>query len=250
MARIGRHLNYANVAASLALFVALGGISWAAVALPNNSVGTKQLKKNAVTGPKIRGNAVTSAKVRNGSLLAADFMAGQLPAGSQGPVGPQGPRGERGEPGLPGATGARGEQGEPGLPGATGARGEQGETGPPGPFSDVLPSGKTLRGTFTAFDTSAGAGQQARDSISFGFALPSAPTAHFIPLAGPADPNCPGNFAAPEAPPGHLCVYEGVSAGVTAQAIPAVSQYGAFVRVNATGAGGFSSTGVWAVTAP
>ena len=118
MARIARHLSYANVAASLALFVALGGISWAAVALPNNSVGTKQLKKNAVTGPKIKGNAVTSPKVRNGSLLAADFMAGQLPAGSQGPVGPQGPRGERGErgePGLPGATGAPGQPGAPGT---------------------------------------------------------------------------------------------------------------------------------------
>jgi hypothetical protein len=74
MARIARHLSYANVTASLALFVALSGISWAAVALPRNSVGTKQLKKNAVTGPKIKGNAVTSAKVRNGSLLAADFM--------------------------------------------------------------------------------------------------------------------------------------------------------------------------------
>jgi hypothetical protein len=34
MGRITRHLRYANVAASLALFVALGGISWAAVALP------------------------------------------------------------------------------------------------------------------------------------------------------------------------------------------------------------------------
>ena len=34
MARITRHLSYANVTASLALFVALGGISWAAVALP------------------------------------------------------------------------------------------------------------------------------------------------------------------------------------------------------------------------
>jgi hypothetical protein len=36
MGRITRHLSYANVAASLALFVALGGISWAAVALPRN----------------------------------------------------------------------------------------------------------------------------------------------------------------------------------------------------------------------
>jgi hypothetical protein len=43
--RIARHLSYANVTAALALFVALGGISWAAVVLPNNSVGTTQLKK-------------------------------------------------------------------------------------------------------------------------------------------------------------------------------------------------------------
>jgi hypothetical protein len=111
MGRITRHLSYANVTASLALFCALGGISWAAVALPRNSVGTKQLKKNAVSGPKLKGNAVSSSKVRNGSLLAADFMAGQLPAGGQGPVGPPGPRGERGEPGQNGAPGQPGEPG-------------------------------------------------------------------------------------------------------------------------------------------
>ena len=37
-----------------ALFVALGGTSYAAFSLPNNSVGTKQLKNGAVTGSKIK----------------------------------------------------------------------------------------------------------------------------------------------------------------------------------------------------
>ena len=72
------------VVAIVALLVALGGTSIAAVsALPNNSVGTAQLK----------GNAVISSKVKNRSLLRADFAAGQLPQGPQGPPGPAGPAG-------------------------------------------------------------------------------------------------------------------------------------------------------------
>lgn len=39
----------AFVLSLLALFVALGGTTYAAATLPKNSVGTKQLKKNAVT---------------------------------------------------------------------------------------------------------------------------------------------------------------------------------------------------------
>jgi hypothetical protein len=100
--RFTKHLGYSNVIASLALFVALGGASYAAVTLPANSVGTKQLAKKAVTGSKIKRNAVTSAKVQDGSLLAADFQPGQLKAGSQGPIGPAGPKGD---------TGAAGERG-------------------------------------------------------------------------------------------------------------------------------------------
>lgn len=79
-------LTYANVVASLALFLALGGGAYAASQLSKNSVGSKQIKKNAVN----------SAKVKNHSLKAADFKAGQLPAGAQGPAGPQGPKGDQG----------------------------------------------------------------------------------------------------------------------------------------------------------
>jgi hypothetical protein len=79
----------------LALFVALGGTSYAAVRLPAKSVGTKQL----------RSNAVTSAKVKNASLKAKDFAPGQIPAG---PAGAAGARGGIGPQGLRGPEGARG----------------------------------------------------------------------------------------------------------------------------------------------
>ncbi|MGB2875846.1 MAG: hypothetical protein WBB76_10280, partial [Gaiellaceae bacterium] len=54
-----------NTIALLALFIALGGTTYAATSLRANSVGAKQLKKNAVTNPKIKNGAVTGAKVAN-----------------------------------------------------------------------------------------------------------------------------------------------------------------------------------------
>jgi hypothetical protein len=83
-------LSYANLTASVALFIALGGAAYAATVLPRNSVGTRQLRKGAVT----------AAKVRRGSLIASDFKFGQLPAGAQGPSGPVGPPGPRGPAGA------------------------------------------------------------------------------------------------------------------------------------------------------
>jgi hypothetical protein len=91
--RLRPHLTYANVIATLALFLALGGGAYAAIKLPKNSVGAKQIKKNAVRSAEIKGNAVGSGKVKNRSLRANDFKAGQLPRGPQGPQGFRGPVG-------------------------------------------------------------------------------------------------------------------------------------------------------------
>jgi hypothetical protein len=70
----------AMVVACLALVIALGGTGYAAIKLPRNSVGNKQL----------RSNAVTSGKVRNGSLAAKDFQSSALKRGPRGPHGPKG----------------------------------------------------------------------------------------------------------------------------------------------------------------
>jgi hypothetical protein len=68
MKTLQRKFNYANVVATLALFVALGGSAYAAGKLPKNSVGTKQLKAGSVTAPKIKNGTITGAKINLGSL--------------------------------------------------------------------------------------------------------------------------------------------------------------------------------------
>lgn len=95
-------LKYSNVMATIAVFVALGGGSYAAVTtLAKNSVGTKQ--------------------VRDRSLLARDFRKGQLKRGPAGPVGPAGPAGAVGPAGPAGPAGEPGAPGTPGTPGTPGA---------------------------------------------------------------------------------------------------------------------------------
>jgi hypothetical protein len=53
----------AMVVAAIAMAVAVGGTAYAAIKLPANSVGTKQLKDNAVTTAKLANKAVTNAKL-------------------------------------------------------------------------------------------------------------------------------------------------------------------------------------------
>jgi len=65
----------ALVVSLIALFVALGGTSYAAItALPANSVGTKQLKNSAVTGAKIKNGAITAAKISTSALGPAKVV--------------------------------------------------------------------------------------------------------------------------------------------------------------------------------
>lgn len=72
MSRLKSKLSYANVMATIAVFVALGGGAYAAVKIPKKSVGTKQLKANAVTNPKVGDNAIGSAELINGSVALKD----------------------------------------------------------------------------------------------------------------------------------------------------------------------------------
>jgi hypothetical protein len=81
-------LTYANVIASIALFIALSGAAYAATQLPKNSVGAKQIQKNAVTSSKIKRGAVTSPKLSASAKLALK--------GATGPKGDPGPKGEPG----------------------------------------------------------------------------------------------------------------------------------------------------------
>src|SRR3954447_24216630 len=85
MTQLRTRLSYANVMATLAIFIALGGSSYAALKLPRNSVGSTQ----------IRTSAVHSSEVKNGSLGVSDLAtsARRSLRGTAGPAGPQGPAG-------------------------------------------------------------------------------------------------------------------------------------------------------------
>lgn len=106
-----RHLrgrpSHATVVAYVALFIALGGTSFAAVTLKRNSVKGKHIARNAVSAPK----------VKDRSLLAVDFKQGQLPQGAAGTQGPTGPQGEKGDPCSAQEPACRGPQGDTGAKG-------------------------------------------------------------------------------------------------------------------------------------
>lgn len=88
-----RHLSYANVMATVAVFVALGGTSYAVATLPKNSVGSKQIRSGAVGKSEIRRGAVRSKQLHNGSVSLRDISSGAKSAlrGQRGETGPPGP---------------------------------------------------------------------------------------------------------------------------------------------------------------
>jgi hypothetical protein len=88
MRRVRQKLTFANVMSVIAVFIALGGVGYAASRLPKNSVGPKQIRNGAVNEAKLSASA-------KASLTGAK--------GDQGPQGPTGPKGPKG-PAGPGAT--------------------------------------------------------------------------------------------------------------------------------------------------
>ena len=201
------------VVALVALFVALGGSSYAAL-----TVTGKNVKNSSLTGKDVRNNSLTGKDVKNlasgdvkdRSLLAKDFKSGQLPAGAQGIQGPA------------------------------------------GPFPDAFPSGKTARGAYASSGFASGAGQVARDAQSFFYQLSAEPDTHFIASGSPAPAQCPGTKALPQAQPGNLCVYEHVAQNSTTLIDdPAGTlRQGFIIQTSSVAAGQYQSRGTWAVTAP
>ena len=83
--------RYANVTATMALVVALGGSAYAA-----NTIRSRDIKNGEVKRVDLANDAVTSGKVKNGALLRKDFKSGQIPAGPRGATGATGPKGDTG----------------------------------------------------------------------------------------------------------------------------------------------------------
>jgi hypothetical protein len=111
-----------------------------------------------------------------------------------------------------------------------------------------------IRGTVLLADTAAAAGGFLTESLSFGVTLSAAPTPHFIAAGDPLPAGCLGTAAAPDAQPGHLCVFETIRTNVTGNpgiyastGGPGTSTMGALMTVFSTAAGTAYVAGTWAV---
>lgn len=211
LAGVRRRLSYANVMATIAVFLALGtGGAYAVTQIDKNSVHSKHIVNGQVKAPdiavgaatanKIAANAVNSGKVLDGSLQARDFAAGQLPD----PFVDQLPSGET----------------------LTGYYAMGGTADAPGEIMGV-------------------------DSISFAYRLETAPTPHFVTSSAsvPECPGqgqaAPGHLCVYEQGNGGVGGVD--QRGFLATP---VSRYGAALLVRSAADGGGNSFGSWAVTAP
>jgi hypothetical protein len=128
----------ALIVASLALAVALGGTTYAATALPKNSVGERQLKSGSVSTVKLAEGSVTSRQIKDHTIVAADLAKNAYP----------------------------------GLPGKIASAGHADTAGRADSATHADSSDSVSGATFTTIDYRAGAGSAATAIVSAnGFAI-------------------------------------------------------------------------------
>ena len=120
------------------------------------------------------------------------------------------------------------------------------------PLLGALKSGQTLRGVFELGTEASGAGDFVSNGVSFFFPLSSAPATSVLE-PGSSSAGCPGvgGGQTPNAAPNNLCVYIASRSGAAGSlTIENTSRLGFGLKAEASGAGAYGITGLWAVTAP
>ena len=82
MTKIVTHLKQ-NLVAYLALFVALGGTSYAAMLIPAGSVGNRQLKNHSVSPVKLDGGKTAGYVLDWAQIAAAGIIGSSRPRGAR-----------------------------------------------------------------------------------------------------------------------------------------------------------------------
>jgi hypothetical protein len=259
--RLRSKLNYSNLIATLALFIALGGAAVAA-GLPRHSVGPQQLRRGAVHASAIARGAVNSGKLARGAVIAGKLGTNSVTSGNLGngvvtsaKIGAGAVIAGSIKNGVVTTNKLANEA-------VTSAKLGKGSVTAVKLGSDVAPllgtlrSGQTLRGTFDVGDES----KAARTGVSFQFPLvnpPAAPEANIL-AADASSSACPGvkggAAQTPEAAAGQLCVYIKSTGGTTPKLAfdaGSVSRLGfGLTATFGTAAEGNLVQGFWAVTAP
>lgn len=226
--RLRSKLTYANVAATIALFLVLTGVGFAIAR--GGRIGTRQLKNGAVTRAKIHRGAVGRSQLANGAVGTGKISNSAVTTSKI-------------------ATGA-----------VTRQKIDNGSL----PLLSTLNTGQTLRGMFDVGGTAPSAAEATFDGTTFQFPLvnaPSAPQANVLDLvANPSatTASCPGvaggNQQTPNAAAGQLCIYITGKThldSTTPVAIVNPSRLGFGLKATSDGtANQYEATGFWAVTAP
>jgi hypothetical protein len=251
-------LSYANVIATIALFVALGGAAVAA-GLPKNSVGANQLKRNAVTTAKLKRAAVTSGKLAPKAVVAGKLGANAVLPGNLGNgiittaklsdsavIASKIKNGVVTTNKLNNGSVTTAKLGDGSVTLGKLADGVA-------PLLGTLKSGQTLRGVFDVGDTG-GVGDFTRGAASFQFPLLNTATATVL-KKGETTANCGGlgGGATPAATGGNLCIYVTESKNLDATTPLAVennTRLGFGLVAKSEAAGEYFAYGQWAVTAP
>jgi hypothetical protein len=253
-------LTYANVIASIALFVALGGAAVAA-GLPKGSVGPNQLKRGAVTANAIRKQAVTSGKLAPKSVIAGKLGPNSVLPGNIGNGAVSSAKIGAGAVIASSIKNGVVTTNKLANANVTTAKLADGSVtnaklgAEVGPLLGTLKTGQTLRGVFAVGDVAAAADQLSFGSVSYPFPLGGAPPAVSILKKGQTNANCAGigSGSAPAATAGNLCIYltEEVNVSETTP-LEAVNnqRLGFGFAAKSKAAGNFSAYGQWAVTAP
>jgi hypothetical protein len=230
LTRLRSKLTYANVMATIAIFLVLTGVGFAVAKLPKKSVGPKQLKNGAVRSKKIHKDAVNASKIKAGAVGRSEIANGAVGSGE-----------------IANKAVTRNKIADSAIP-----------------LLGTLRTGQTVRGSFNLGGSPGGTGVDTHQGYSFQFPLsntPSAPTANVLDLfANPsaATANCSGvggaNQQTPNAAGGNLCIYITGKTNLSATSpvqLENVSRLG-FGLVANSGAltSDYVATGFWAVTAP
>ena len=262
---VRQRLSYSNVIATMALFIALGGVAVAA-GLPRHSVGAKQLKRGAVTAAALRKQAVTSGKLAPKSVINGKLGPNSVGPGNIGNGAVTTPKLGASSviastiknavittnkltneavttPKLANEAVTSAKLGK----GSVTAAKLSDEIGP---LIGTLKPGQTLRGVF---DVGGKEPAITRDAVSFQFPLLNAPSVTVL-KKGQTSANCSGlgggNQQTPQATAGNLCVYVTEEVNLGTLAVENNTRLGFGLKAETGGIGDWLAYGQWAVTAP
>ena len=265
--------TYANVIATIALFIALGGAAVAA-GLPKNSIGPNQLKRGAVTPVKIRKNAITPGKIAPGAVTPGKLGANAVLPGNLGNgiistskiaegavIASTIKNGVITNNKLANGSVNTAKLADNAVTAGKIANGSvtpaklSFQTTAPG-VVQPLAAGQTLRGIFDAGGTAAAVGDIAKGAVNYVLPLATPPAVTVLKV-GETSANCPGLGAGgttPVATAGNLCLYLttpiNLDEAELSKLVEANTRLGFGLSPKAKAAGEFAVIGEWAVTAP